>query len=83
MLLPHNLQLTRIRNNSTILFDSIYSNVITPNDISANITATISDHLPQYLVAPDIFSNTPSTKLNIFQRDPSLIKIKLNEIVET
>ena len=49
--------------------DNIYSNVITPNNISGNVTATILDHLPQCLIAPDIFSNSPSTKLNIFEKD--------------
>ena len=44
-------------------------NVITPNNISGNITATILDHLPQFLIPPDIFSNPPSTKLNIFEGD--------------
>ena len=51
------------------LIDNIYSNVITPNNITGNITATISDHLPQFLIAPNIFSNPTSTKLNIFERD--------------
>ena len=69
MLLPHMEQPTRIKNNSKTLIDNIYSNVITPNNISRNITATISNHLPQFRIAPDIFSNPPSTKLNIFERD--------------
>ena len=47
----------------------MYSNVITPNNISGNIAATISDHLPKFLIAPDIFSNLTSTKFNIFERD--------------
>ena len=68
-LLPHIVQSTRIRNNSKALIDNIYSNVITPNNISGNITATISDHLPQFLIAPDIFSSPLSTKMNIFERD--------------
>ena len=29
----------------------------------------MSDHLPQFLIAPDIFTNPPSAKLNIFERD--------------
>ena len=38
--------------------------LFTPNNISGNITVTISDHPnPQSLFAPDIFSNSPSTKL--------------------
>ena len=69
MLLPHILQPTRIRNNAKTLIDNIYSNVITSSNISSNITTTISDHLPQFLIAPDIFYNPPSTKLNIFERD--------------
>ena len=48
-LLPHIVQPTRIRNNSKTLIDNIYSNVIIPNNISGNITATISDHLPNFL----------------------------------
>ena len=69
MLLSHIVQPTRIRNNSKTLTDNIYSNVITPNNISRTIAATISDHLTQFLIAPDVFSNPPSTKLNIFERD--------------
>ena len=69
MFLPHIAQPTRIRNNSKTLIDNIHSNVITPNNISGNINATISDHLPHFLIAPDIFSNPPSTKLDIFERD--------------
>ena len=64
MILPHIVQPTRIRNNSKTLTDNIYSNVTTPNNISGDITATISDHLPQFLIA-----NPPSAKLNIFERD--------------
>ena len=70
-LLPHIVQPTRIRNNSKTLIHNIYSNVITPNNISGNITVTILDHLPQFLIAPDIFSNPKSAKLNIFERDRS------------
>ena len=66
MFLPHIVQPTRIINNSKTLIDNIYSNVIIPNNIPGNIIATISDHLPQFLIAPDIFVNPPSTKLNIF-----------------
>ena len=42
VLLPHIVEPTRIRNNSKTLTDNIYLNVITPNNISGNITATIS-----------------------------------------
>ena len=58
-----------IRNNSKTLIDNILSNVITPNNISGNITAAILDHLPKFFIVPNIFSNQPSTKLNIFEKD--------------
>ena len=69
MLLPHIEQKKKKRNNPKTLIGNICSNVITPINISGNNTATISDHLPQFLIAPDIFSNLPSIKLDIFQRD--------------
>ena len=69
MLLPDIVQPTRIRNNPLTLIDNICLNVITPNNISGKITATILDHLRQFLIAPDIFSNLPSTKLKIFETD--------------
>ena len=31
----------------------------------------LPDHLPQFLIAPEIFSNSLSTKLNSFERDCS------------
>ena len=69
MLLTHIIQPTRIANNSKTLIDNIYSNVTTQNNILGNLTATMSDHHRQFLIAPDIFSNPSSTKLNIFERD--------------
>ena len=43
--------------------------MITPYNILGNLTATISDHFPQFLIAPGFFSNPSSTKLNILERD--------------
>ena len=63
ILLPHIVQPTIKRNNSKTLIYNTYLNEITPNNKSGNITATISDHLPQFLIAP--------AKLNIFERDLS------------
>ena len=57
------------RNNSKTLIGSIYSNVLIPNNISGKLTATTSDHVLQCLIAPNIFSNQPSTKSNIFKSD--------------
>ena len=69
ILMPLIAQPTKIRNNSKTLIDNIYSNLITPNNILGNLTALISDHLPQFLIAADIFSNPSSTKLDLFEKD--------------
>ena len=37
--------------------------------ISGNITATISDHLPQVLFAPYAFSKASYQKSNVYERD--------------
>ena len=46
-----------------------FSNVIDPDIISGNFTATISDHLPQSLIIPNMFGNIPGNKSNIYERD--------------
>ena len=40
-----------------------------PNIISGNLTASISDHLSQFLVAPNIFFNASYLKSNNYERD--------------
>ena len=54
MLLPHIVEPARIRNSSKTLTDNIFSNVIASNTISRNLTATVSGHLQQLLIVPDI-----------------------------
>ena len=39
--------------------------------ISGNITATISEHLPQFLFAPNVLSKNSCQKSNIYERDGS------------
>ena len=46
---------TRINSHSKALIDNIFSNFISPETISGNITATISDHLPQFSFVPKYF----------------------------
>ena len=69
MFLPYITQSTRIRDSRKILFDTIFSNTLIGNIISGNLTATISDHLPQSIIIPNIFSNPPSNKSDIYERD--------------
>ena len=53
--LPHIVQPTRISNTSKTLIDNTFPNIDTPSSISANLTASILDNLPQFLIVPDIF----------------------------
>ena len=66
---PHITQPTRKRDTSKTLIDNIFSNTLIENAISGNLTATISDHLPQFIILPNVFSNPPSNKSNIYERD--------------
>ena len=69
LFLPHITQPTRIRYSSKTLTDNIFSNALIENTISSNLTATISDHVPQFIILPNIFYNPPSNKSNIYERD--------------
>ena len=72
LLFPHITQPTRIRDSSKRLIDNIFSNTLIGNIILVNLTATNSDHLPQFIILPNIFSNPPSNKSNIYERDWSI-----------
>ena len=62
LFLPHITQPTRIRDSSkTLIIDNIFSKTLIENTISGNLTGTISDHLPQFIILPNIFSNLPSS----------------------
>ena len=67
--IPLILQPTRITSHSNTLIDNIFSNVIDPDIISGNLTATISDHLPQFAIVPNMFGNILGNKSNIHERD--------------
>ena len=47
----------------------MFSNVIDPDIISGNLTTTISDHLPQFAIIPNMFGNILANKSNIYERD--------------
>ena len=51
------------------LNDNIFSNYISQEIVSGNLTATISHHLPQFLIAPHILSNVPNRETNISECD--------------
>ena len=72
--IPYVLHPSRITSHSKTLTDNIFSNFISPDIISGNITATISDHLPQFSFVPNILSNPPTQKSNYYERDWSKFK---------
>ena len=49
--------------------NNTFSNVIDPDKISANLTATISDHLPQFAIIFNMFGNISRHKSNIYEMD--------------
>ena len=67
--IPLILRPTRITSHSNTLIDNIFSNVIDPDIISGNLTATISDHLSQFSIIPNMFGNVSGNKSNIYERD--------------
>ena len=67
--LPCFLQPTRLTSHSKTLIDNILSNVTSHEVISSNITATISDDLPQFLFLPNVLSNPSYLKSNIYEGD--------------
>ena len=69
LFLPNIILPTRITNSSKTLIDNIFSNQLSNDIISGNLTVSISDHLPQFCIFPEILSNSPSPKSNIYERD--------------
>ena len=59
---PLILQPTRITSHSNTLVYNKFSNVIDPDIISGNLTATISNHLPRFAIIPNMFGNISRNK---------------------
>ena len=64
---PYILQSTRLTSHSKTLIDNIFSNIISSEAIFGNLTATISDHLLQFMIVPNVFSNPPQTRLTFLK----------------
>ena len=65
---PYILHPTRVTGHSQAIIDNIFSSYLSKEALCDNLTSTISDHLPQVLFVPSMFSGTPATKSNIFER---------------
>ena len=68
MYLPYTLHPIRVTGHSQTIFDNIFSNYVSKETVCGNLASTISDHLPQVLFIPSMFSDNPATKSNIFER---------------
>ena len=62
-IIPYILEPTKLTSNSKTLIDNIFSNVLSCEAISGNITATILDHLPRFLFAPNVCSQNLTKKI--------------------
>ena len=81
-LLSYKLQPTQLTGHSKALIDNIFFNLTPCEVISGNVTATTSDHLPQFLIALNVFANPFSNKSNSFERTDweALLKIEQQNI---
>ena len=52
---------------SSLSLLTIFPVVSSEKAISDNITTTISDYLPQFLISPNTFADPPSNKFNVFE----------------
>ena len=69
---PQILLATRICNNSKTIIDNDFCNIPSPlvqSAMSGNISSSILDHLLQFFILPDFFSNSPPTKYEIIFHD--------------
>ena len=58
-----------VTTNTKTLIDNVFSNMTVLNIISGNLTASISDHFPQFLAAPNIFFNASYPKIKYYERN--------------
>ena len=67
MVLPYILHPTIVTDHSKTLIDNLCSNYIF-KAICENSTSTISDHLPQFLIMPSVFSDPSLSKSNVYEK---------------
>ena len=63
-LLPYILPPTRLNGYSNALIENIFCHLTSHDVISINIIATVSDHLPQFVIVPDVFANPSLYSIN-------------------
>ena len=75
LFLPYIIQPSRINSHSKCIIENIFSNFISQEIMLGNLTSTISENLPQFLIAPHIFVNALNKKIQHFWT--GLVKIQL------
>ena len=68
-LMPSIIIPTKINRSKNTLIDNIFTNQINPDMISGNLSTSISDHLPSFLIIPKHNQRHLPKKHNIFKRD--------------
>ena len=68
-LMPSIIIPTKINRSKNTLIDNIFTNQINPNIISGNLSASISDHLPSFVIVPKHNQHHLPKKHNIYKRD--------------
>ena len=81
-IIPNTLQPRSLTSHSNTFIGNIFSNILSSEAVFGNITAIISDHLPQFLFTPNVLSNPLCNKSNTLERDWSKFN-KENFILES
>ena len=63
LFLPYVLHPTKERYDSKTIVDYVFLNTVSSYIIIGNLTSSVSDHLLQFLIAPNIFSNPQAQNL--------------------
>ena len=78
--IPHIVLPTRLTTKSSTLIDNIFLNSLDHTCLSDNLSVSISDHLPQYLLLNNFFANKsapPQKKKNMETRLPKFFRRRI------
>ena len=68
LFLSYILQPTTVRGKSKTLMDNIFLNAISHNIMYGNLTPSISNHFPQFLISPSIFLTPHAQNLTYMKK---------------
>ena len=67
------IQSSRHTSHSRTLIDNSFSNLISKDITSDNVTARISDNLPQFLISSNTFADPAPSKSNVLKRTAQVL----------